>query len=63
MVDDQPTEGEFVQVEFEGEFGNQSPIRGKVIDVTTDTEDIPEIELLFVVDDDDRNIVVGVDEK
>lgn len=55
-----PQENNFVQVTFEGEFGNQSPIKGRVKDVDEDP-DLSHSDLVFVVKDKEggRDIVYG----
>lgn len=41
---------EFVELTFEGEFGSQSPIQGRVLEVDTDP-DMDSVSLVVVVED------------
>lgn len=47
-----PSEGTFVKLTFEGEFEEQSPIEGRVLDVDTECEDVPSTSLMIVVNDE-----------
>lgn len=60
MVEDVPSVNEFVELTFEGEFGNQSPIKGRVLEVDTDPE-IHATSMVFVVNDEPggRDVVYG----
>lgn len=52
---DAPEVGDYVELTFTGEHGGQSPITGRVTEVDTDCEDIPETDLMFVVDNGESN--------
>lgn len=47
---DAPDENDFVELSFEGEFGNQSPLKGRVLEVNTDPE-IHGVTMLFIIND------------
>jgi len=46
-----PEVNDFVHLEFEGEFGNQSPIEGRVLEVDTNPE-VHATSMVFVVNDE-----------
>lgn len=57
---DHPEVNDFVELTFEGEFGNQSPIKGRVLNVETDP-DVLATSLMIVVNDEPggREVVYG----
>lgn len=55
-----PEVNDFVELTFEGEFGSQSPIKGRVLDVDKDP-DVLSTSLFIVVNDESggREVVYG----
>lgn len=55
-----PDVNDFVELTFEGEFGSQSPIQGRVLDVEEDP-DVLSTSLMIVVNDEPggREVVYG----
>lgn len=60
MSQEIPSENDFVELTFEGEFGNQSPIKGRVLEVDTEPE-VHATSLVIVVNDEpgERDVVYG----
>ena len=59
-MSESPAVNDFVELTFEGEFGGQSPIQGRVLDVGVDP-DIHATDMMFVVNDEPggREVVYG----
>lgn len=56
-----PNVNELVEITFTGDYDSQSPVRGKVVEVDDDPEDIPETEMVFVIEEStsDRKLMYG----
>lgn len=52
---DLPDVGEYIKLTFEGEHGSQSPIKGRVTDVDTDTDGIPQTDFIITIDSSGKN--------